>query len=124
TKLTTPFGVPARQPLELDHLGRTPGEQSDIAVVHLDGNGFGARIQRWLQHHVVARTPDGEVGELYEYHVLRLDEIMEKVEQAILTTITAAIGLDQKGQPGLRPPETRTALHLNRQRQAKKMIKK
>lgn len=32
-------------PLDLDHLGRTSGEESHIAIVHADGNGMGKRLQ-------------------------------------------------------------------------------
>jgi len=32
-------------PLDFDHLGRTKGEASYIAVVHTDGNGMGKRVE-------------------------------------------------------------------------------
>ncbi len=41
-------GIPISEPLELDHLGRTRGTRSLIGVVHIDGNGVGKMIQRWL----------------------------------------------------------------------------
>lgn len=41
-------GIPIGEPLELDHVGRTRGTRSLIGVVHVDGNGVGRMIQRWL----------------------------------------------------------------------------
>lgn len=36
-------------PVELDHLGRTEGEASFVAVVHTDGNRMGARIKEFVK---------------------------------------------------------------------------
>lgn len=47
-RLTDAFGkldAGYEYPLELDHLGRTTGDQSHIAVVHADGDGMGKRIE-------------------------------------------------------------------------------
>lgn len=112
-ELKTQYGATAREPLELDHLGRTHGEQSDIAVVHLDGNGFGARIQRWLRHHARVATPDDELGEEYAFDGLRLDDIMERVEQAVLKAATDAVGLDDDGEPVLRGHGDGTGFRLH-----------
>jgi len=50
TPLPTPLhNWSAIEPTELDHLGRTSGQRSLIGVVHIDGNGIGAKIERWLQ---------------------------------------------------------------------------
>lgn len=38
-------------PSDLDQLGRTRGEQSFIAIVHADGNGFGEGMKRLGQRH-------------------------------------------------------------------------
>lgn len=38
-------------PRELERLGRSKGEQSFIAVVHVDGNGFGQAMQRLGERH-------------------------------------------------------------------------
>jgi hypothetical protein len=44
-------GAPAPRwqfPLEMDHLGRTRDDRSLLGVVHVDGNGVGRKIGRWL----------------------------------------------------------------------------
>lgn len=38
-------------PCDFDHLGRSKGEQSHIAVAHIDGNGFGQAMVRLGEHH-------------------------------------------------------------------------
>lgn len=106
-ELTNARGISFQQPLELDHLGRTHGEQSDIAVVHLDGNGFGARIQGWLRRHAHAedRTPDSDLAEEYAFDVLRLDDIMERVEKAVLEAAIEAVELDKENKKENKKPE-------------------
>jgi len=40
-----------RFPDEFDHLGREMGEESYLAVVHIDGNAMGARVRSIAQHY-------------------------------------------------------------------------
>lgn len=50
-------------PRELDHLGRTEGEASFIAVVHTDGNGMGDRIK---EHGKTATSNDEWIKKMRE----------------------------------------------------------
>ena len=52
-------------PFENDDLGRTKGEQSWIGVVHVDGNGIGQKIGRWLRRCVDEGVSDERVIEEY-----------------------------------------------------------
>lgn len=44
-------GVDYSYPEEMDQLCRKHGEDSQIAIVHIDGNGMGERINRQIQEH-------------------------------------------------------------------------
>ena len=47
-------------PVELDDLGGTKGERSMLAIVHLDGDGIGIKIDEWRQQQAQAGTSDDD----------------------------------------------------------------
>ena len=49
------FGAPPRN---FDELGATKGEKSYLAIIHIDGNGMGARIER-IRDHPDHQSPSG-----------------------------------------------------------------
>jgi len=62
-----PRGLPdgmgaADFPVKLDDLGGTSGERSLLGVVHVDGNGVGRLIARWLRDRAETGAADDEVA--------------------------------------------------------------
>src|SRR5690606_39835652 len=51
----------AEFPLEFDLLGRTRGDTSLLGVVHVDGNGVGKALNRWIERCLDERVDDATV---------------------------------------------------------------
>jgi hypothetical protein len=67
-------------PRELDHLGRTEGEASFIAVVHTDGNGMGDRIKK----HGASAKDNGE-------WITKMRELSESIHETNLKALKATL---------------------------------
>jgi hypothetical protein len=52
-------------PADLDHLGRSKGDTSLIAIVHVDVNDIGHSINEWLSRSEDAKLDDGELESQY-----------------------------------------------------------
>ena len=74
-------------PLELDHLGRTRGDTSLIGVVHVDGNGVGRKIMKWLLEKAEKRAPDAEVRLEYREWSRAIDQLCETVFRAVVDCV-------------------------------------
>jgi hypothetical protein len=84
---------------ELDHLGRTGGEESYIAVVHIDGNGMGEVIEEYV----------GKAKTNREY-IERMRDFSESVERASRAALVKTlITLRRHIAPGP-DPRTRRAV--------------
>lgn len=81
----------------LDEMGRTRGDTSLIGVVHVDGNGIGKRIQRWLVSKLDDQsiTDDGVIDE-YRKWSEALTKLGEDVLQAVITRLVNRIEHDQE----------------------------
>jgi len=81
----------------LDEMGRTRGDTSLIGVVHVDGNGIGKRIQRWLVSKLDDKsiTDDGLIDEYCKWSEA-LTKLGEDVLQAVITRLVDRIEHDQK----------------------------
>lgn len=76
-------------PLDLDHMGRSRGDVSLMAVVHIDGNGVGQKIQEWL-----AAQPDAAaIRAGYQQWSPALDRLAEGVMQSLIERLGASIAL-------------------------------
>lgn len=78
-------------PDELDDLGATSGERSLIGVVHVDGNGVGRRITRWIQDCVEERRPDDIVRGQYIDWSRGVIQLGEAALRAVLDRVNGAI---------------------------------
>ncbi|RAL20660.1 hypothetical protein DL240_15190 [Lujinxingia litoralis] len=71
-------------PDEIDHMGRTYGQSSLVGVVHVDGNGVGRRIKRWLERCLEQGTDDESIRA--QYHEWS-DAIDRAGHSALLTAV-------------------------------------
>lgn len=83
--------VELEYPLQIDDLGRSAGETSLMGVVHIDGNGVGPRISRWLKGHAAAQTPDAAVIAQYRELSRALDGLAARALQAMLERLRGAL---------------------------------
>jgi hypothetical protein len=83
-----------RFPLELDHLGRSRDDRSLIGVVHIDGNGIGARIGAWLDQQVTAKRDDEAFLTDYRQMSAGLNDLARQAFGEVVTRVTAAIGFN------------------------------
>lgn len=92
----------------LDEMGRTRGDTSLIGVIHVDGNGIGKRIQKWLVSKL-ENTSITDEALIDEYR--RWSNALDKLGRAILQAVTnrlvsriepMADGFHVRGQPS--PP--------------------
>lgn len=77
-------------PNELDQLGRTRGEISQIGIVHVDLNGVGTRIGEWLRSAVVEGRDDAVVRDQLTEWSKSLDATMRGALGAIVERTHAA----------------------------------
>lgn len=81
-------GHRVRFPDVLDEMGRSRGDTSLVGVVHIDGNGVGRRIQRWL----VSKLKDTSVTDeslMGEYR--RWSEALKSVGEAVLRAVVSRL---------------------------------
>ncbi|MDW8131688.1 MAG: hypothetical protein RMI94_14145 [Bryobacterales bacterium] len=86
----------AEFPLELDELGRSRGETSLIGVVHVDGNGVGPHIQRWLERS--GEAPDDEVMRQAREWSEDLRRLGETVFRSLIERVAACVIPDRHGK--------------------------
>lgn len=100
-------------PLELDQLGRTMGDTSQLGVVHVDGNGVGVKIKKWLSEKKESDddTVRQEYRELSQAIVLLGKEALQAVvhricmrvpdlNNAMLTGVPKRLGFELKKVDG------------------------
>lgn len=69
-------------PVDMDNLGRSRGESSLVAVVHMDGNNTGSLINQWLEAN--DGLPDDEF-------LIRYASISKGLNQAVHNTMRAVV---------------------------------
>jgi hypothetical protein len=70
--------------MELDDLGRTMGDTSLIGVVHVDGNGVGAKIKDWLQQQDENDASDEAVRRGYQEWSQAIDRLGQEALKAVV----------------------------------------
>lgn len=100
-------------PVELDDLGGTPGERSMLAIVHLDGDGIGAKIDAWRQHHADANSTDDEFAKDFIAWSEALDEAGRKTFQAVVGRVLERIGPDVAKVPKVGADDDPVAFELS-----------
>ncbi|HQH72964.1 MAG TPA: hypothetical protein PK360_12880, partial [bacterium] len=78
-------------PMEMDHLGRTGGDISQIGVVHVDGNGVGKKIASWLSRRIEDQADDDTVRREYQEWSRDIDELGKDAFQAVTDRVWQAI---------------------------------
>jgi hypothetical protein len=87
-------GWSAAFPADLDELGRTPGETSQIGVVHVDGNSVGELIRRWLEERHEA--PDEQIEREAHEWSSTLKKLAEQVLRELVRRIVACVRLQPR----------------------------
>ena len=83
-------------PPEVDDMGRTRGDTSLVAVVHIDGNGIGEQITSWLQRCVEQqRSDDAVVGELRAW-AAGLDGMARRCLEEVVERVAGAIEVETR----------------------------
>lgn len=77
-------GWKAEFPLDLDLMGRTSGDTSLIGIVHVDGNGVGQAITKWLDRCLSEELGDKEVRRQYRDWSGDLDSLGEAIMHAVV----------------------------------------
>lgn len=93
-------------PMQLDSLGRSMGEESHIAVVHIDGNAVGKKIKHWfekkkesLEESVDDLSISGLITE-YRKWSMELEKLGRSVMESVVRKIENSIeGNKVKGFP-------------------------
>lgn len=86
---------PYSYPEELDHLGRTRGDTSFMAVVHIDGNNLGKRIADWLKKQINKKDDESLMRE-YKNLAEALASLGKSAYQACEVAIMSAIPDEKK----------------------------
>jgi hypothetical protein len=81
----------ARFPTDLDEMGRSAGERSLMGVVHVDGNGVGSRITRWLRECAAHSMLDAEVARAYRAWSVDLSQLAREAMEAVVRRVGAAL---------------------------------
>lgn len=102
---------PAGFPTVMDDLGRTRGETSVVGIVHVDGNGVGKAIARWLSRAVEEKLSDEEV--LRQYRELSLG-IAQSAENAFRAVVKKVLKAVDRSTGEIRGREPRLNFSLNR----------
>lgn len=84
-------------PQELDKLGRTRGERSDIAIVHIDCNSIGALIRKRLAKHVGS---DEDLRTKYKTWSSDLETRLHTAFRAAVTALRGAVTWNN-GRPSI-----------------------
>jgi hypothetical protein len=84
-------GLELAFPMELDDLGRSSGESSLIAIVHIDGNSVGRHIRDWMTSLEQARAPDDQVKSEYAEWSRRVQQLGEGVMRAVVDRVIGSI---------------------------------
>ena len=80
-------------PKDVDRLGRTEGQFSYIAVVHIDGNGVGKKIQDW-SNSLEENMADDKYRESYRTWSVALDELSHCAMQNAMELLGGALVRD------------------------------
>ncbi|NTW15908.1 MAG: hypothetical protein HGA41_00385 [Syntrophaceae bacterium] len=88
-------------PLELDQLGRSEGDTSQLGVVHIDGNGVGSLIKDWLDKKVQNGTGDEAVRVEYRELSESIDRLGKDALKAVVDRLSRSIDKGKKvyGEP-------------------------
>lgn len=84
-------GWSADFPDEIDHMGRTYGQSSLVGVVHVDGNGVGSLIKRWLDRCIEQNTGDETVRTHYREWSSAIDAAGRAALQAAVRRVVTCI---------------------------------
>jgi len=74
-------------PMELDHLGRTFGDTSQIGVVHVDGNSVGRMIRDWLKKKIDVEENDAIVRNQYREWSRAIDDLGRQALGAVIRRV-------------------------------------
>lgn len=98
-----------RFPVELDRMGRSYGDTSLLGVVHVDGNGIGLRIQKWLLGKLQEspQTTDDQLILDFQKWSEALEKLGKEVLKSVIQRVVDRVVPDNgkfmvKGQPS--PP--------------------
>lgn len=78
-------------PAEIDEMGRTRGDTSLLAVVHVDANDVGERIRNWLSRCTQTGLNDAAVLGQYREWSGWIDEEFRRIWQRIVERVLSAI---------------------------------
>lgn len=78
-------------PIEVDHLGRTVGDSSLVAIVHVDGNSVGKRISDWLDRCIDEARDDDDVRQEYSAWSGDIEELGKHVLKRVVGRVVNAV---------------------------------
>ncbi|HXK58585.1 MAG TPA: hypothetical protein PLP42_01705 [Acidobacteriota bacterium] len=82
-------------PLDFDDLGRTVADTSFMGVVHIDGNGVGAKIREWHKKLEDAHSPDEVVRQECREWSHAIDQLGREALQAVVQRLCERIKDDE-----------------------------
>ena len=85
----------AEFPDEIDHMGRTHGQSSLVGVVHVDGNGVGRLIERWLDHCCECGVGDETVRAQYRDWSSAIDAAGRAALQTVVERVVRCIEVEE-----------------------------
>jgi hypothetical protein len=78
-------------PLKLEELGCTVGDTSLIGVVHIDGNGLGELIKKWLRQKNDSEIKDNQFRQEYKEWSKKIDELGYASLQAVVDRLCDSV---------------------------------
>lgn len=115
-------GWPVAFPREIDRLGRTHGNKSKIALVHVDGNGVGAKILNWLNDCAENGTPNIDVAKMIAEWSAEIDKLMTSVLENMIETVCRSIRPGENGEPVLGAPNAPCSFVLHQDPDTKRVF--
>lgn len=83
-----------RYPDEFDHLGRTEGSMSYLAVVHADGNGMGQRVNMVREAYAKPNQNRDYIGALRDFSV-GVEEASIRAQKHVINKLCSAVDLSE-----------------------------
>lgn len=92
-------------PLELEQLGRTIDDTSMMGIVHIDGNGVGKLIKKWLEDQADNRVEDDLVRKEYKEWSVAIDKLGADSLQSVVDRLCQSVNKCVKDGSVIGKPE-------------------
>lgn len=86
-------------PIEIDDMGRSRGDTSLIGIVHIDGNGIGEMITKWLHQCIENSVPDEFIVQQMQNWSNSLSNIVHHSLETITNRVISSVNYNANNIP-------------------------